>query len=310
MEVIRHLDKLPFPRSVVTMGNFDGIHLGHQALLRNAVADARKSGCPAVVLTFEPHPLKVLAPHRAPKLLLTHKDKMRLLQSFGVDAVVIQNFDVEFSRIEAETFAADFLAGRLKVQKLWVGRDLRFGRGRRGRVDDLIRWGERLGFEVGVVEPIMWKGSRISSSRIRRLIEEGEVEEAKEMLGRYHFISGRVVGGNRRGRDLGFPTANVASRTEVLPADGVYATLIRVEEREWPSVTSIGTNPTFGAGPRTVECFIFDFDRDIYEEPVTLSFVKRIREERKFDNVEDLIRQMETDVERARAILNCIAAGD
>ena len=306
MEIFRHIEdpRLSVSASVVTLGNFDGIHLGHQALIRCSVEESRRSGGPSVVLTFEPHPLKILAPSRAPKLILAHKDKMRLFQSFGVDIVVIQNFDASFANLQAEDFVRRFLVERLKIKKIWVGRDLRFGAGRKGTVDDLARWGAALGFEVGTVEPIVVEGNRVSSSRIRQLVEEGRVDEAVPLLGRHHFISGRVVSGNRRGRELGFPTANISSRNEVLPLDGIYATLLQIGDQQLLSVSNIGVNPTFGEGPRTIESFILNFDRDIYGEPVQLSFVKRIREEKKFDSIDQLVVQMRCDVTAAESIFS------
>jgi riboflavin kinase/FMN adenylyltransferase len=304
MEIVRHIQDhgLALSGSVVTLGNFDGIHVGHQALVRSAIDDARRLGVPCVVLTFEPHPLKVLAPARAPKLILTHKDKMRLLQALGVDIVVVQNFDAGFAALSADEFVQKFLVERLSIQKVWVGQDLRFGKGRKGSVNDLIRQGRASSFEVGVVEPILLNGVRISSSRIRQLVEEGRVDEAEPLLRRYHFVSGRVVSGHRRGREMGFPTANIACRTEVVPADGIYATLFQLGAKRFLSVSNIGHNPTFGDGPRSVESFIFDFNREIYGESVRLAFVKRIREERKFNSVDPLIAQMHRDVQSARVI--------
>jgi riboflavin kinase/FMN adenylyltransferase len=306
MEILRHLDvRSPSsPGSVATLGNFDGLHLGHQALVRNAVEDARRLGARSVVLTFEPHPLKILAPARAPKLLLSHKDKMELLQSLEVDVVVIQKFDAAFASVPARDFVARVLVERLGAKKIWVGRDLRFGQGRKGSVDDLLRWGLEDGIEVGIVEPILLGGARVSSSLVRQLVEEGRVDEVVPMLGRYHLVSGRVVSGERRGRELGFPTANISSRTEVLPLDGIYATLFQCGAKRYFSASSIGTNPTFGDGPRTIESFLLDFDGDLYGEAVKVYFVKRIRAEKKFASVDDLVAQMREDVARARAIFD------
>lgn len=306
MQIIRHIGEQDqdLAGSVVTLGNFDGIHLGHQALIAGAVSDSKKLALPSVVLTFEPHPLSVLAPDRAPKLILAHKDKMQLLQSFGVDIVAVQHFDLSFAKVSAEDFVRDLLGRRLKAKKIWVGQDLRFGQGRRGDVEDLRRWGRELGFEVAVVEPVLVDGNRVSSSHIRDLLSDGRVDEVKTMLGRYHFISGRVVEGHQRGKDLGFPTANLSSRTEVLPGDGIYATLFHLGTRVLPSVSSVGLNPTFGARPRTVESFIMGFDENIYGQAVQLSFVKRIRNEIKFSSVPDLIAQIRNDVRDAEAILD------
>ena len=304
MQIIPHIDENSqnLTGSVVTLGNFDGIHRGHQALIGGAVSDSKQIGVPSVVLTFEPHPLRVLAPERAPKLILAPKDKMQILQSLGVDVVAVQHFDLAFAKRSAEEFVSDLLVRRLKARKIWVGRDLRFGQGRKGTVDDLIRWGRDLAFDVAVVEPILVQGNRVSSSRIRELVSKGRVDEVKDMLGRYHFVSGRVVEGNRRGRELGFPTANIAARTEVLPSDGIYATLFHIDTRVLLSVSSIGRNPTFGPGPRTVESFIIDFDEAIYGKTVRLSFIKRIRDEVRFSSIPELIAQIRSDVQSAEAI--------
>ena len=306
MEIFRHIEdrNISLPKPILTLGNFDGIHLGHQALLQRVVEDAKTCGGRSVVLTFEPHPLKILAPERAPELILTHKDKMILLDSFGVDTVIIQPFNPSFANVEAEEFVRRYLAERLGVRKMWVGRDLRFGKGRKGRVEDLFRWGAEIGFEVGVVDPVVLRGVRVSSSRIRALIARGAVDEAERFLGRYHFVSGRVAPGHRRGRELGFPTANIAPRTEVIPLGGIYATFLQVDGRSWSSVTNIGVNPTFGDGPRTVETYIFDFSGELYDRPVQLFFVKRIREEKKFASAEMLAEQIKKDVAGAQEILS------
>ena len=306
MQIFRHVNDpgLTLQASVVTLGNFDGIHLGHQALIGGTVAEAKRLGISSVVLTFEPHPLKVLAPDRAPKMLLTQKEKMRILQDLGVDIVVVQHFDLAFAKLSAEDFVRELLVGRLRPKKIWVGRDLRFGQGRSGSVGDLGRWGADMGYQVSVVEPILVDGVRVSSSHIRQLIGSGSVDQVRPLLGRYHFISGRVTIGHRRGRDLGFPTANIATHTEMLPLDGIYATLFHLGARNLLSVSSVGLNPTFGAGPRSIESFILNFNDDIYGEAVRLSFVMRIREEKKFASVEDLITQIRSDVKSAEAIFH------
>jgi len=312
MKIFRHIEDqgLLVSGTVATMGNFDGIHLGHQTLVRNTVEESQRLGYPSTVLTFEPHPLKVLAPERAPSLILSYEDKMALLQSLGVDIVVAQRFDLQFASIAADEFVCRFLVDRLKIKKLWVGRDLRFGQGRKGGTDNLLRLAPGAGFEVGVLDPILLDGIRISSSRIRQLVEEGRVDEVRPMLGRYHFVSGRIVTGHRRGQKLGFPTANIATETEVVPLNGIYATLIQVKNKQWLSVSSVGVNPTFGDGPRTVESFILDFDGDIYGERVKLAFVQRIRDEKKFVLVNDLIGQMDDDVKRAKALFKELGLAD
>jgi len=306
MQVYHQIDdaELSPTASVVTMGNFDGIHLGHQALVLRSLEEARRRNVASVVLTFDPHPLKVLAPTRAPRLILTPEDKIELLQDLGIDIVINQRFDASFASMDAEAFVRRFIVNRLKAKKIWVGRDLRFGHGRKGDVEQLVRWGEELGFEVGIVEPILVNRVRVSSSQIRQAIEAGRVDEARSSLGRYHFISGTVVEGNRRGRDLGFPTANIASRTEVIPSDGIYATLFHIGQEQWLSVSSIGVNPTFGAGPRTVESYILNFGRDIYGKKIKLAFVNKIREEKKFADAASLIAQIQEDVRSAHAVFD------
>ena len=306
MRLLRHIriSNLDLPRSILTLGVFDGIHLGHQALFREVVRDAKEAGGCSVVLTFHPHPLKVLAPGRAPRMILTLKDRIAMLRSLGVDVVAIQRFGPEFARLEAEDFVRQYLVGRLRVFRLWAGQDLRFGKDRRGRVEDLFRWGKELGFEVRVLDPIVDQGLRISSTWIRDLIERGEVDLVSKYLGRYHFVRGRVVRGHQRGKSLGFPTANVSSQTEVVPLDGIYATFVDVGGVRHSSVTSVGRNPTFGEGPRTIECYILDFDGDLYGRQVRLSFVKRIREEKNFASIDLLVKQIQSDVVNARQILS------
>ena len=308
MQIVRHLDDSGWnlSSSIVTLGNFDGLHLGHRALIENAVIDGEKLGVPSVVMTFEPHPLKVLAPDRAPQLILAHKDKLRMLQKFRVSIVAVQPFHRAFADMQAEDFAHDLLFGRLKAKKIWVGRDFRFGRGRKGGVAELTRWGLSLGFEVGAVDPVLVGGERVSSSRTRELLASGRVREAKSLLGRYHFVSGRVVEGQKRGRELGYPTANLASRTEVIPQDGIYATLLELGSKMLLSVSSIGLNPTFGEGPRTIESFILDFDENIYGQEVSLSFVERLRSEAKFESVPQLVEQIRKDVLDARAVFRSL----
>jgi riboflavin kinase/FMN adenylyltransferase len=295
---------LSLDASVVTVGNFDGIHLGHQALVAQTVEEARRRAAAAVVVTFNPHPVKVLAPGRAPRLILTVQDKIELLKKLGVDVVVNQRFDSSFANLRAEEFVRRSIVDRLKTKKILVGPDLRFGHRREGNVEQLVRWGAELGFEVSIVEPILVDGVRVSSSRIRGLLEQGRVDEARASLGRYHFISGTVIEGTRRGREIGFPTANIASRTEVVPGDGIYATLFHVDGKWWPSASSIGVNPTFGPGPRTVESYILDFGRDLYNKEIKLAFAKKIRDEKKFADVAGLIAQIEDDVKATRSFFD------
>ena len=286
----------------MTIGNFDGVHLGHQDLLRRVVEDARARGGSAVVLTFEPHPLKILAPKFAPRLILARKDKLALLRRVGIDCVVIQRFTPSFCAVSAHEFVNRYLA-QLGVEALWVGEDFRFGKDRAGTVSDLMEWGPATGMEVKVIEPVAESAHAISSSRIRALLEEGRVEVARRQLGRSHFIEGTVVRGHQRGRELGFPTTNVRSRTEIVPANGIYATVVETGGKRLAGVTSVGVNPTFGAGPRTIETYILDFDGDLYGRRLRVYFVDWLREERNFPSVDQLVRQIEDDVVLARRVL-------
>ena len=312
MLVFQHIDDpaLSLNASVVTVGNFDGVHLGHQALVSETVREAHRRNAASVVVTFDPHPRRFLAPERTLRLILTTSDKIALLRDLGVDLVLNQHFDVTFARVPAEEFVRRFMIGRLKAKKILVGPDLRFGHRREGNVDQLVKWSAELGFAVNIVEPVLIKGVRVSSSRIRALIEDGRVDEAGESLGRYHFISGTVVYGNRRGRELGFPTANIASQTEVLPSDGIYATLFNVDGKWWPSVSSIGVNPTFEEGRHTIETYILDFDRDIYDKAIKLAFAKKLRDEKKFADVSGLIAQIQDDVEVTRSFFGSLINAD
>lgn len=310
MKVVRYVQNRPrsIAAPVLTAGNFDGVHLGHQALLRGVITEAKRLRGASVVLTFEPHPLQVLAPGRAPRRILSLRDKLELLRSAGVDWVVIQKFTTSFARIEAVDFVQQYLWGTLRPRVMWVGSDFKFGKGRRGTVEDLTRWGKLLGFDVKVVNAVQHGRTRVSSSRVRQVVEAGEVHLVTRYLGRYHFVAGNVVRGHRRGRLLGFPTANIASRTEVVPRNGIYATFVEVEGKYWPSVTSIGTNPTFGAGQRTIETYILGFRREIYGRRVRVVFIRRLRSEKKFASIELLVAQMRKDVLKAEGVLQRIDA--
>lgn len=302
MQILRHV-KQSLVRPVMTIGNFDGVHLGHQDLLRRVMEDARSRGGCAAVLTFEPHPLKILAPSFAPRLILARKDKLALLRRVGIDFVVIQRFTPSFCALSPHDFVSRYLAG-LGIERLWVGEDFRFGKDRAGTVKELMTWGPAAGMEIKVIQAVSDSDNAVSSSRIRALLEEGRVDVARRQLGRCHFIEGSVVTGHQRGRELGFPTANVRSRTEVVPANGIYATVVEVGGRQMHSVTSIGVNPTFGSGPRTIETHILDFEEDLYGRRLQVFFVERLREERNFPSVEGLVRQIEEDIVHARGVLS------
>src|SRR5437763_1262380 len=269
MRVIRHLAPRPerLPGSVLTLGNFDGAHLGHQAIVRRAVARARESAGLAVALTFEPHPVAVLAPGRAPLMLQTLHDRLASLAGLGVDVTVIQRFTRAFAALDPEAFVRDFLLRHLELEHVVVGYNVNFGRDRAGTSETLRTLGARLGFQVEVVGPVkaVGDGEQVSSTRLRALLQAGDMSSARALLGRPYTLRGRVVAGDRRGRTLGFPTANLHLRAGLLlPPDGVYAVGVEVDGRMREAVLNVGVRPTFAGRQRTVEVHLLDFSGDLY----------------------------------------------
>jgi riboflavin kinase / FMN adenylyltransferase len=292
------------PRGGVgTIGNFDGVHRGQRVILDRVVARAGELGVPAVVVTFDPHPLTVLSPERAPVPLTTPRQKEKLLEEVGIAAMLVIRFTPEFSRVPARAFARDFLHERMRFEELYVGASFVFGHRREGNLELLRETGEELGFAVAGVDEVIHGGERISSTRIRRAVAEGNVAEAWEMLGRPYALEGKIARGDRMGKKLGWPTINVACENKLLPADGVYTS--RVFFPSYPAtfdcVTNIGTRPTvYENYQRVVESHILDFKEDVYGQRVELQFHKRLREERIFPTVMDLSAQIGRDVEATR----------
>lgn len=288
---------------VAAIGNFDGIHRGQQEILHRVVARAEELGLTPTVLTFEPHPKGVLDPEVAPQRLTTPKQKEALLAAEGIEALLVLRFTPEFAETPAEEFVRDFLHRRLDLREIYVGESFTFGRRREGDLSRLQRLGEELAFVARGVREVTYKGERISSTRIRRALLEGRVEDAFEMLGRPYAISGEVVRGDRMGKRLGWPTINISPDNEILPANGVYAGRVVFPDFPAPfeAVTNIGTRPTvYENHQRVVESHILDFNTDVYGKPVELRFHKRLREERIFPTVMDLSAQIGRDVESTR----------
>ena len=288
---------------VGAIGNFDGVHRGHRAILDLAVARARDLGVPSVVVTFDPHPLTVLAPEKAPAPLTTLQQKERLLDELGVSVILIVRFSPELARTPARLFVRDFLHGRIDLKEIYVGSRFVFGHQREGDLPLLRQMGESFGFSAFGVDEVMFQGERISSSRIRQALSEGRVEDAKEMLGRPYSIAGLIMRGDRMGKRIGWPSINVQPDNKLLPADGVYAG--RVYFPSFPAtfdcVTNIGTRPTvYENYQRVVESHILDFKADVYGERAEVRFHKRLREERIFPSVMDLSAQLGRDVEATR----------
>jgi riboflavin kinase/FMN adenylyltransferase len=305
MRVIGELAKARLQQeTILTIGTFDGVHRGHQALIGALVAQARATGCLAAVLTFHPHPVMILAPSRAPRYLTTPGEKLALLESLGVDLVVLQQFNQQVAATSARDFM-EMVSRQLRVRELWVGADFALGKNREGDVPRLQELGRDLGYDVQVFEKLLDGEQAVSSSRIRSLLDQGRVQEVAQLLGRYPHLSGEVVVGAERGHRLGFPTANLHVHAErATPADGVYAVFAMLGNERRPAVANIGVRPSFDNGERTVETHILDFDQDIYGCDLVVEFVARLRDERKFEDIGDLVAQIGRDSQVARRVLD------
>ena len=304
MALICNITELkPGAPAVMTIGVFDGVHRGHQALIGQVGQRARALKGLSVVLTFYPYPRAVLRPGTPVYELTSQSDKQSLIAALGIDVVTTLTFSLELSLLTAAQFI-DFLLQHVDLRELWVGPDFALGHGREGTVERLSELGAEHGFTVHTVTPIDSAGEHVSSSRIRELISAGDVTQAAALLGRYARIEGTVVAGDRRGRTLGFPTANLAVASNyLLPANGIYAVFAELDGVHIPAVANIGVRPTFGVNARLVEVYLLDFERDIYGQRLGVSLVKRLRDELRFDSVDELVVQMHRDVSEARGVL-------
>jgi riboflavin kinase/FMN adenylyltransferase len=284
-----------WPHPVVALGNFDGLHRGHQKLVDEVRRQARERRGTSVALIFDPHPPRVLRTDKAPPLLMTLPQKLQAFERVGLDAVAIVRFTPELSRWEPELFVETVLVDWLRVAEVWVGANFLFGRDRSGTFTLLRALGDDRGFHVEKIDPVRYKDFVVSSTRIRHLIGEGRVDEAGSLLGHHYFIDGRVVAGDGRGRELGFPTANLETTNELVPPLGIYATMAVLDDAWHPAATSIGTRPTIGDGPVTIESHLLDGDYDLYGRSMRLAFVKWLREEVKFPGLEPLRAQIAKD---------------
>jgi len=291
-----------FPKSEtsVTIGNFDGVHLGHQELLRRTVARAAAAEGHSVAMTFSPHPVRFFSPKARFYEITSLEEKADLIAAFGIETLIVESFTGEVGRMWPEEFAREILSRRLRARHVVVGYDFTFGRNRTGTPPALAQIGRELGFEVEVVPPLVRGGLIVSSTRIRDLLLAGRVREAEELLRRPYGISGPVITGAGRGRKLGFPTANIQFRQELIPLPGVYVADAEIGGVRRRGVANIGFNPTFGENSLGVEVHLFDFDGDLYGQEVHLYFRDRIRDEKKFKSVEELVRQIKRDVQYAR----------
>lgn len=292
-------------KPVLALGNFDGLHRGHTKIIERVRRVAAERGATSLVLTFDPHPPRIVRPDKAPPLLMTLDQKLEALERAGIQGVAIVTFTMELSRWEPEVFVRTVLVDWLRVGEVWVGADFLFGRDRSGNFSLLRTLGAQHGFRVEKIDPVRYKDFVVSSTRVRRLVSEGRVDEAGALLGRHVFIDGTVVQGAGRGRELGVPTANLETRNELLPPHGVYATTVTIDGVVHAGVTNLGVRPTFNDATRaTIEVHVLGLDRDLYGKQVRLGFIQRIRDERRFPDVDALKAQIDADVRRARRLFD------
>jgi riboflavin kinase/FMN adenylyltransferase len=309
MELIEGIDKIaaPLPNAVVTIGNFDGVHIGHQALFRKVIEKARLLNGRAIAITFEPHPVRVLKQNGLPPLITIYERKVELIAGMGLDVLICIQFTPEFAALSPESFVVDLLVRRIGMKAIVVGEDYTFGKNRGGDLGLLQAYARQFDFEVitvGEIQTLNSIAERISSTKIRDLIMEGEVDMARRLLGRSYQIRGAVVTGRNRGRrQLGFPTANIRMENELCPKTGIYAVMVKYGDISYPGVANIGYSPTYNDRQFTIEVHLMDFSGDLYGKHLRVNFVKRLRDEKRFGNPAELSAQIRKDVMKARKIL-------
>ena len=291
---------------VLTLGTFDGVHIGHQSIIKQLNEVSSKIGGESVLLTFYPHPQHVLFPedHKL-KLLTTIEERSKILENFGLKHLIVQEFNPLFSRIKAVNFVRDFLVNRLKVKQLIIGYDHHFGRNREGNYDELVKWADLYNYQIEKIDPRKYNNVSVSSTKIRKLINENNFSLANHFLGYNFFLEGKVVKGKENGTKIGYPTANlvIENKWKLIPNDGVYAVKIKYYLEEYTAMLNIGFNPTFNNGERTIEAHILDFNKQIYGELIKISFIKRIRDEKKFNSIKELINRINIDENIVRKLL-------
>ena len=302
METI-HFPDQPCPswitHPVLALGNFDGLHRGHLKILERVKRGAAERGGTPMAMTFDPHPPRIVRPDKAPPLLMTIGQRLEALHQAGLQAVAVVRFTKELSHWDAEAFVRRALVDWLHVSEVWVGANFLFGHDRLGNFSLLRSLGHTYGFRADKIDPVRYRDFIVSSTRVRRLVAEGRVDEAGALLGRVYAIEGTVVEGRRRGRELGFPTANLETPNELIPPHGVYATIVTIDGVQLGAVTNIGTRPTFGETKSTIETHILSDVGDLYGRPIRVAFVQRLRDERRFEDVDALRTQIDADRERA-----------
>ena len=292
----------PYLKTVLTIGNFDGVHLGHRAIFDSVIANARELSAIPAVLTFNPHPQHFFR-RSEPPLITTFEKKMELMESCGIEAVFVAGKTREFYDLTAEDFVRQVLLESLKMVSIFVGHDFTFGKGKAGSIELLTRMGREHNFAIHEKSAVVVEGMLVSSTMIRNLVQMGRVSQASALLGRDFSLSGRVIRGVGRGRKLGYPTANVEYTGRLMPLGGVYVTWVKIDGRQFFGVANLGNNPTFGAGSFSLEVHILDFDEDIYDKVIEVGFIDRIRHEIKFSGPDELIRQIQDDVTVAERMI-------
>ena len=304
MELIRGLQNIR-PKHhgcVATIGNFDGVHLGHQSVLGQLAEKSQELGLPTALITFEPQPMEYFIPDKVPARLTRFREKILALQRYSVDRVCCLSFNEKLANLSAEAFIEEILVEKLGVKYLVVGDDFRFGQNRAGTFDMLVEAGKKHGFHVVSMHTFEIDAERVSSTRIRSALEKGEMANAEKLLGRRYRMSGRVAHGEKLGRELGFPTANIHLHRHASPIQGIFVVeVFGLDEEPLQGVASIGTRPTVNETKALLEVFLFDFDQDIYGRHIQVSFLKKLRDEEKFDSLDDLVDKIHNDVEKAQA---------
>ena len=305
MKIVRGTKNIsgPFTYPVVALGNFDGVHVGHQILFKKAAEIASKKKGTSIAFTFEPHPLKVIAPEKVPPLLTHFHKKMELIEACNIDSVICADFTRQFADQRPRDFSENILKGKIGAKEVVVGFDYAFGRGREGTISYLKKMGEEFGFVVHVVDPFQLDGLTVSSSHVRELIEAGNMESARKFLGRHYSIVGPVISGHKTGQAIGFPTANIDTSKVQIPGTGVYAVRMIYQNNSFDAVANIGFNPTFHRDRLSVEVHIFDFNQVIYGKEVEVEFISRIRSEIEFKSKDELVVQIKKDIETAKVLL-------
>lgn len=310
MKLIDNIDSItkPFDNAVITIGNFDGVHIGHQALFHEVIEKADAINGTSIAMTFNPHPVRVLKQNGHPPLITMHEQKTELIEKTGIDVLICVPFTLDFASISARDFVRDLLVKRIGMKAIVVGKDYTFGKNREGNLEFLKRCAKQYDFEVIVANWIPISNNlqgRISSTKIRELVTDGKVAEAQQLLGRYYQVRGTVMTGrNRGGRLLGFPTANIKLQDELCPKTGVYAVTVECMESRYKGVANIGYSPTFEDNIFTVEVHILDFNENIYGRNIRVNFISRIRDELKFADIDQLSEQIKKDIDKARRILS------